>query len=452
MTASEDLSDSIMAVESHAAWSAEWVLARDEATRLITTHLDRCIRWLHPSKLLVAEAIGHSESCGNLVALAHRLNATVSANNKGDTDESPVISQEDIGVLDQAYVVFRRSELKLASYRKATISRRSLGTRIARLSVLCNSKNARAWEGMFVDLLYSSGDQLAGELNRLARQGREDELKSIEQCLSTLSVNDQRVEKAHQQAKAVRHGAKRVSADNRRVHLLSLLHEAYSLLDEEQTAEILSEIDNLNSVSLPDEDQVILIEDARNWCALKLEEKQSLVAFNKRLEDLERSLDEESSRARLERLHSALLDYDESIPAGIEARYKAQIISTERSERARRRLLVSAAAVAVSISTVVVFILAANWRHERQVSQSSSEIILLAEAWELDTAEARLAELKVSAGDTKNVELSKAIAIVSTARLDRETADQTLRVLIDDGTTAREDGKDLQTLQEAMKP
>ena len=178
----EDLVELASAVDALETGSADWTTARRDAVNGIARQCERCAKWLEPGRFLLAEAIGHSEAHGNLVKLAQRLDA-VGRTDAPSGEDQDMVPGEHIELINQAYVLYRRADSRLRSYRKATITRRSLGTRIARLSRLCADQDARAWQAPLAELVRASDESLKEEFERMARQGRAEELKHIEEGL-----------------------------------------------------------------------------------------------------------------------------------------------------------------------------------------------------------------------------------------------------------------------------
>ena len=446
----DDLADLVGATDALETGSSEWATARQEAIRAVRRQVDRCVQWLHPSRFLIAEAIGHSEACGNLVKLAERLDAVAPADApEYDTDPSTSIPAENIEILNQAYVVYRRSESKFTSYRKATISHRSLGTRIARLARLSHGENARPWQAPFVELIRTADDALPSELERMAQQGRAKELKYIDDALSDLADDDPRVDRALKVIRSVRAEAHGRSSDRRRVRLLEKLHDAHSTLDLERASELLMEIDAISGGSSPTDEQQALIDDVRSWVDHEQNAADTLSKFNSRLEDLERALDENRSRSEMERLHAALLEFDESIPAPMEARFQAQVATAERTERAKRRILATSAVIAIAIGAIIVTFVLIEVRKSKNITTSAREIIALVDAWDLDTAEERLQELQERVGESGNVELGNAVAEVAAARASRIEIDAELQNRITSYQSFASTSSDVDALDDA---
>ena len=352
MTDRPNLQELIPLLEQETLTDPEWTRLHEQAIQQVSHELARCADWLKLKNSRLAEAYGHSESCGNLITQMERIDEISDTRSMQGKAGFSATSRDNADILNRAYIIFRRSETVFFSYRKSCLNRRPMGERLARICLLAGGEDMKIWQAGLTHEIDMCGDDLKDTLAALCQNEKHAELKTIEKALENATGDDRKIEHALNATRSEIEKSKKTNLISEKNDLVLGLRKAY---DGQILMECLHFLKILNSTKFTDliefDDQAV-IDDVRNWSDQEVGKRDRLHEYNVKVRALENAMDDGASTAQLEHIYLDLNQYDERIPEAIESRYHSQVKATERTERVKMKTLVAASVLVVAIALI----------------------------------------------------------------------------------------------------
>ncbi len=360
-------SDAEMDVEELAGLAEEYAAA----CRKVNQRLQRCRS--HLDSGLRSEAVTLAEQTppvlervARLVFHGHEQWRSVCEEHRKHLEVPPKLDRNIVSRLNDAYCPDQKLEELLSEYR-ASVHRGDLKEkiRLVRRIAARDTEDPQRWISDLKGFERSRLEEIEQEIESARR---DQELDTLESLKEELDAEEWRAEVPEDLRNKLNRGIlkiKRSRANKKANEIAEEVWNAYGALNYDRANRALHRWAQLTRKNYfdPPAELARNVEEVREWCSEKRDEKKRKQKFDATIEDLQEEIRNEGDVDRIKRLLFQAEQYDEDVPEYLRQRAEQRIADAELTRKRRWRAIAGAAGVVILLAGFLLYwaISASNW-------------------------------------------------------------------------------------------